>query len=94
MDMAVPANTHNKTTILSNDFIRKLVKFDHHYQQTQLQPDRLHQKIKMNSDFIIEQPGNLKPFTRITRIHTNFRKPGHTNRKGHKERKDFTAGGL
>src|ERR1035438_2201482 len=45
--MAVPVSTHSKTAILSNGFIRKLVKFDHHYQQTQLQPDRLHHKIKM-----------------------------------------------
>jgi hypothetical protein len=59
--MAVPVSTHSKTAILSNGFIRKLVKFDHHYQQTQLQPDRLHHKIKINLDFMIEQPGNLKP---------------------------------
>jgi hypothetical protein len=52
----VPASTHSKTAILSNGFIRKLVKFDYQYQQTQLQPDRLHHKIKINSDFMIEQP--------------------------------------
>src|ERR1019366_3716122 len=54
--MAVPVSTHSKTAILSNGFIRKLVKFDHHYHQTQLQPDRLHHKIKINLDFMIEQP--------------------------------------
>jgi hypothetical protein len=48
-DVAGPVNTHSKTAMLNNSFIREPVKFGHHYQQTQPQTDRLHHKIKMNS---------------------------------------------